>query len=176
MLVSNKSALERLNSEKNLINQLKNKKNNSMSLFVGKREVQKVQENKTAVRVSETNEKSELRNFNPFQKILPSEIKLPEEEPSINSLIENNDQQIKLATAHDSALKVLTDSVALLATKLDDIRPDRLPSVITATSKVVESIRKERSEATKNNKGKEVHYHFYTPIQRKVVDYEVIEA
>lgn len=167
MLVSNNSALARLNSEKNLINQLKNKKNNNlvksnpMNLFTQKREV--------------IVEKQEVKTFNPFEKIevLKDEQK---EEPSINSLIENNDQQIKLATAHDSALKVLTDSVALLATKLDDIRPDRLPSVITATSKVVESIRKERSEAVKNNKGKEVHYHFYTPIQRKIVDYEVIEA
>lgn len=164
MLVSNSSALARLNSEKNLINQLKNKKNNKnpMSLFVG---------NKKEIIV----EKQEVKTFNPFEKIKISEIEKTEE-PTINSLIENNDQQIKLATAHDSALKVLTDSVALLATKLDDIRPDRLPSVITATSKVVESIRKERSEAVKNNKGKEVHYHFYTPIQRKIIDYEVIEA
>lgn len=174
MLVNDSAALARLNSPNNLINQLKRdgSRKSAMSLFVRpKEEVKKIVEQVVTV------------SFNPFKEkteatVIPLQIPevVPENQPTINSLLENSEQQIKLATAHDSALEVLTRSVTMLASKLDDVKADRLPSVITATSKVVESIRKERAEATRDNKGREVHYHFYTPTQRKVEQYDVIEV
>lgn len=101
---------------------------------------------------------------------------LPIPLPSATDLISNSENQIKLSLAHDSALDVLTRATAMIGEKLDDIKADRLPAVIAATSKVVESIRRERSEASKNNKDREVHYHFYTPSQKKISDYEVIDV
>jgi len=96
--------------------------------------------------------------------------------PTLDHIIDNHDTQIKLGLAHDTALNLLNSSVSLLATKLDDVKADKLPSVIASASKVVESIRKERSEASKNAKDREVHYHFYTPQQKRVADYEVIDV
>lgn len=126
---------------------------------------------------------SERPFINPFSAVAAvegtKEIEEPEKEdssPKIEDLLSNSEQQIKLATAHDQALAVLTQAVVMMRNKLDDVRADKLPSIITATSKVVESIRKERNEAARSARGKEVHYHFYTPNQKKVSDYAVIDV
>jgi hypothetical protein len=176
MIINNEEAAARLNSPMNLINRLRresgsSKKNDSMSLFgMPPRSV-----------------KEDKKNLiNPFARreappekidILEEPAKLEKlEKISIDNILENSDSQIKLGLAHDEALKLLNSSISLLATKLDDVRADKLPSVISAASKTVESIRKERAEATKNGKDREVHYHFYTPEQRKLTDYEVIDV
>ena len=162
MIISNKEAANRLDSPLNLINRLKNvtnlsKRNDAMQLFTGPRQGS--------------------QQFNPFEKPQTPPVEVPEkEEPSLDTILENSESQIKLGLSHDRSLDLLVRSVDLLATKLDDVKADRLPSVITAASKVVESIRRERSEASKNNKDREVHYHFYTPEQKKVSDFEVIEV
>lgn len=101
---------------------------------------------------------------------------LAAEEPKIDTLIDNAGQQIKLAAAHDSALEVLSLALDKAKSEMDNIKADKLPSVITAASKVVEGIRKERNEAAKVNSNKQVHLHFYTPNQRKMEDYQTIEA
>lgn len=168
MIVNDEDALKRLNSPMNLINQLRkvssSKKNNAMALFIPpKKEV----------------------SFNPFQlndkKVEGKEaleiVKREEKnETTLDNILKDNESQIKLGLAHDNALKLLNDSVQLLATKLDDVKADKLPSVISAASKTVESIRKERNENLKSNKDREVHYHFYTPQQNKISDYEIIEV
>jgi hypothetical protein len=100
----------------------------------------------------------------------------PASSTTLDQLLENHDTQIRLGLAHDNALKLLNNSVDALAAKLDDVKADKLPSVITAASKVVVGIRKERNEAIRSGINKEVHYHFYTPEQRKVSDYEVIDV
>jgi hypothetical protein len=171
----------------NLINRLRgngDKKNNAMVLFgIGLRpEIKK-----------------EI-NFNPFsatQKIItqgieqPQNIEQPQKiespqplalipsptpSPALADILENHESQIKLGLAHDKALDLLNNAVAALALKLEDVKADKLPSVISAASKTVESIRRERNEAAKNgSKDREVHYHFYTPIQKPVSDYNVIE-
>ena len=181
MIIKEEAAIARLNSPMNLINRLASvkKTNGSMSLFIrpqpaAEKTVDIKAEEEVKVRVPITT------SFNPFeQKEVVAIIKAPpkeEEHPSIDNLINNSDNQIKLAEAHDSALSVLTTATKLMAQKLDDIKADKLPSVIAATSKVVESIRRERNEAARQCAGKEVHYHFYTPVQKKVADYEVIEV
>jgi len=167
MILSNKEAEARLNSSGNLINRMKNK-NNAMSLFG-------------------LNKVEEIKLVNPFEKInFLEKIKIdtpaaapnpiPLQTTTLDNLIENHDSQVKLGLAHDTALKLLNNSVTMLADKLDDIRADKLPGVVTAASKVVESIRRERSESSKNTKDKEVHYHFYTPQQRQISEYEVIDV
>jgi len=173
MIISDDSASRRLNSPLNLINRLKNvsSRSGAMQLFTGPK-------NKDITVIP-----------NPFAKkeAMPSAdtIGLPEragaQHPAENTatldnILENSDTQIKLGLAHDSALELLTKSVSLLSAKLDDVSASKLPQAISAASKVVESIRRERTEASKNTKDREVHYHFYTPNQRKVEEYEVIDV
>lgn len=169
MIINDKEALNRLHSPMNLLNQLNslksNNRKNAMSLFVG----------------AATPIKQEVKlTFNPFSESKVEEYKEPvpsthhEITPTLDNLIENSTEQVRLSLAHDAALGVLNSAVALLQTKLDDVKADKLPSVITATSKVVESIRRERLESSKT-KDREVHYHFYTPEQKKISDYEVID-
>jgi hypothetical protein len=164
MIVTDKDAAVRLASPLNLINQLRESKSSrkdAMSLFgIGRKsEPLKIEQRSEAA-----------ANL--------SAIASPKEsdDPSLDNLIQNSEAQIQLGQAHDTALKLLNSSVAILSAKLDDVKAEKLPAVIIATSKVVESIRRERSEASKNNKDREVHYHFYTPNQKSLSDYEVIDV
>jgi len=176
MILSNKEAEARLSSSNNLINRLRNgsSKNNAMSLFIPNKKLEEV-----------------IKPFNPFSNLtnisqdnISQDNTLPaapadsiaDHSATLDNLIENHDSQVKLGLAHDAALDVLNRSTKMLGEKLDDVRADRLPSVIAAASKVVESIRRERSEASKNSKDREVHYHFYTPQQKKLSDFEVIDV
>lgn len=97
--------------------------------------------------------------------------------PTIDQIMPNAEDQIKLASAHDKAVNLLSNAIDTLAMKLDDVKPEKLPAVITAASKMVEGIRKERVEAAKVRQGnREVHLHFYTPVQKAMADYNVIEV
>ncbi|MBI3334559.1 hypothetical protein HYZ97_03670 [Candidatus Pacearchaeota archaeon] len=158
-----------------------------MSLFgIGKdKKIEKIEEVKEELRVSfnpfinkDTNNTSNTPITLPQTKIIlplaPPVLQIPSS-PQIDDILNGSESQIKLSLAHDNALELLNRSVDILSEKLDDVRADRLPSVISAASKVVESIRKERNEVVKNS-DREVHYHFYTPQQRKVEDYEVIDV
>jgi len=177
MLVSDKSAKARLDSPMNLMNKLRREspRKSAMSLFI-RPSAEKKEEILEDIKIS----------FNPFSSQLDDKLKLVTEPlttpeiqtpptENLDSILKNNESQIKLGLAHDRALDLLNRSVDLLSTKLDDVKADKLPSVITATSKVVEGIRKERNEQAKNN-DREVHYHFYTPQQKQVSDYEVIDV
>jgi hypothetical protein len=154
MIINNDEAAKRLNSPLNLINRLRETKSNAKAKAA------------MAIFIPPKAEAAKLR----------IEPKLNDETPILDSILENSEAQINLGLAHDSALKLLTNSISSLATKLDDVKPDKLPAAIMAASKVVESIRRERNEALKNNKDREVHYHFYTPEQKVLTDYEVIEV
>lgn len=165
MILSDDEVLKRLNSPMNLLNKLKtlssSKKNNAMDLFIRPR-VTREEIEKSAV---------------PSPKLTtPTNTELPENgQPTLDSLIQNHEAQLQLGLAHNNSVKLLNDSIGMLAERLPGINPEKLPSVITATSKVIESIRKERNEASKNN-SRDVHYHFYTPQQRKIEDFEVIDV
>jgi hypothetical protein len=182
MIVKDADAIKRLESPMNLINRLRRetvneKKNNAMSLFGMNRKRDESMplaavESHTLAAPKQIEEA--LVSFNPFQHP-PSSSQVPSS-TSLDNILENHDAQIKLGLAHDSALKLLNDSISQLAAKLDDVRADRLPAVISAASKTVESIRKERNENSKSNKDREVHYHFYTPTQKPISDYEVIDV
>lgn len=177
MLVNDNDALKRLNSPLNLINKMRGtseKRGAAMSLFG----INKINNQR-----SETKSTPEPTSFNPFPKsttsvaLVPVTEDKPQEQsnPSIDDLVSTADKDIKLTQAHDKALETLISAVDQMKLKLDDIKPDKLPSVISATSKVVESIRKERNEAAKG-KTQDVHFHFYTPEQKRVDDYEVIDV
>jgi hypothetical protein len=169
----------------NLINRLAASKNNSrsnaMQLFMPNKK--EVSSDKKEVSSASSNLDSAItgvehpvkNTFNPFEPhSVPNTPEITA--PVLEQIVENQDSQIRLGLAHDKALELLNRSVDYLTAKLDDVKADKLPAVVTAASKVVESIRRERSEASKNNKDREVHYHFYTPQQKAVADYEVIEV
>lgn len=160
MIIDDSAATARLNSPLNLINRLKNvsrAKDSAMQLFTGPGKL-----------------------FNPFAARELSEsqpAELPEKESTtLDTILADNESQIKLGLAHDKALSLLVNSVGVLESKLSEVSVSKLPQAILAASKVVESIRRERTEASKNNKDREVHYHFYTPDQKKMESYEVIDV
>lgn len=168
MLISDYDALKRLNSSMNLCfsgipgkTQGKSK-DNAMNLFV-KRTV--TQDEGTATQIEQKQ-----------PVLIPQEKEEEKTAASLEGLLNNSEAQIKLGLAHDSALNILTNSMHILSGKLDDVKAEKLPAVITAAAKVVEGIRKERNEANRKGNDKEVHYHFYTPNQKKVTDYAVIDV
>ncbi len=194
MIIKDKDAIERLNSPINLINRLRQSKtprSGAMSLFgIGKKEVSSAELLSGSAITGETHpvENTHIA-FNPFKtkeefpqsqtspETSTTTALIPSQTPTtLDNILEDHENQIKLGLAHDRALELLNDSVAMLATKLDDIKADKLPSVISAASKTVESIRKERRENRANDKEREVHYHFYTPQQKKIEQYEIIDV
>ncbi len=186
MIVNDKDAAARLASPMNLINQLRcatgTKRQSAMSLFGIDRKT-----SQTSLQTSPGERQVEevKITFNPFQ-IPPQTPQRQIEQPlalipssqseGLADILENHESQIKLGLAHDKALDLLNRSVDALSIKLNEVRADRLPAVISAASKTVESIRKERNENSKDNKNREVHYHFYTPDQKAITDYEVIDV
>lgn len=157
MLVPEKEALSRLNSPDNLLNRMRSLGNKPAIIPT----IPLVRQQEAIhVRVSEPDKDEDGNNVN----------------PTIDDLVHDADKQIHLSTAHDNALKVLNGAIRELAIRIPEIKADKLPAVITATSKVVESIRRERSDLEKNRKNNSVHFHFYTPAQRQLSDYEVIEV
>lgn len=190
MIISNDKADQRLHNPMNLMNRMgelrRDKKPNAMSLFGVARSSQPSQVE------SATTQLSPSLTINPFERhqeisSVPSsqsphpsfqatQATQTKETPSLDDLLEDGDTKIKLGHAHDQALETLTEAVMQLRMKLDDVPAAKLPAVITATSKVVESIRKERIEINKNNKEGSTVYNFYVPIQRRTEDFEVINV
>lgn len=180
----------------------KQKQNPAMSLFGVRRNVSEVKEEiKEAIKdttfsILEASEETPAERqvelavvtapfINPFKKldsdtsdrILETETETETEEKlTTDDLISDPDNKIKLASAHNDALDLLNSAVKELKIKLSDVSASKLPGVITAASKVVESIRKERLEVHKSGKDKEVHYHFYTPEQKAIEQYSVIDV
>ena len=200
MIIKDEEALKRLNSPLNLINKLRSSSGNNgnngrksaMSLFgIGRKKLEEVMPS-VSVQVGTTEKTGgphpvkNTQSFNPFQAAtsqlnpitaIAVAAEKPQQASSLSNILENHESQIKLGLAHDNALELLNNSVEMLSRKLEDVKADKLPSVISAASKTVESIRRERNEAAKNEKDREVHYHFYTPSQHKMEDYgEIIEV
>lgn len=171
MIVTNESASARINSPMNLMNRLKtnNTRKSAMSLFIKPNETVV---NPFAQSITVAATAPEIKKS---QTLILNQPKV--EEPQLNNLIENSESQIKLGLAHDKALDLLNRSVEMLSNKLDDVSAAKLPAVISAASKTVESIRRERLEQSKNSKGEhEVHYHFYTPEKKNISDYAIIDV
>ena len=104
------------------------------------------------------------------------ELPKPSDSLSVEDILSDSQAKIKLGHAHDAAISLLTESLTKLRSDLDRVDTEKLPSVISAASKVVEGIRRERNEVAKSGKDKEVHYHFYTPEQKKIEQYDVIDV
>jgi hypothetical protein len=177
MLINNDEAEKRLSNPMNLMNRMNSlsgaeRKKNAMSLFVPS--FSKEEQKKDLV----SDSKQEPAEFNPFTKpaVIIPEIVNDEASPSSEDLIDDVDTKIALQTAHDTSIKLLNDAVSMLALKLDNVKADKLPSVIASASKVVESIRKERTERNKDGKDKTTHLHFYCPEPRKIESYEIVEV
>lgn len=125
--------------------------------------------------------------YNPFKR---NEEVEPEDTPStalvpevvsrndvhVDDILSNVDSKIKLQQAHDKSLGLLVSAIDILKEKLDDVTPSKLPGVIAAVSKTVESIRREKIELNRDRGGREVHFHFYEPARKKLSEYEQVEA
>ncbi len=155
MIISDEKALERLGSVDNLMNRLKNLNHQprGISLFVPA--------NKQTEEVNIVPMDSEDSNKN---------------NPSIDDLINNVDQRLQIATAHDNAVALMDTAIKELTLRLPEIKADKLPSVITAASRMVTDIRREKLESDKVNANRNVHHHFYIPEQRKIEHYDVIDV
>lgn len=168
MLIDEAELEKRLNNPLNLLNRMRvglvaPEKKSGMDLFIKK---ESIPNDTTIVKIDKAP-----------RAIIP----LPpsaNEVPSSDDLIKDADAQIKLSIAHDNALDLLTSSINMLKSKVEnnDIKTSSIPSVMASASKVVSEIRKERLEREKNNKNENVHYHFYCPTQRKIDEYEIIEV
>ena len=186
MIVKDEDAIRRLSSPMNLINRLAatkgSSKNSAMSLFgIGKREKVDIQTEDRINNKIDKQVESVRVSFNPFQSSNSQSSQVPEliretSSPILDNILKDNESQIKLGLAHDRALDLLNLSTEMLLAKLDDVSASKLPAVISAASKTVEGIRRERNESAKNNKDREVHYHFYTPEQKKLDSYEIIDV
>ena len=191
MILEEKEAIERLNSPLNLINRISQHKIDSNPTFNGRRRAMSIfippTTNSIIDKITEkTTEKITVKiptiSSNPFA---PRPALIPQQQQtevstktniSLPDVVENGDSQIQLATAHDSALQLVNSTIRTISAKLPEIKPDRLPSVMIAAGRIVESIRRERSEAMKAGRDREVHFHFYTPQQKVIEDYEVIDV
>jgi hypothetical protein len=197
MIISTDSADKRLKSSNNLMNRLSElrsvkKSSHAMDIFTNKSNkavptassIQASQESPEA-NVEPFARQQDAKSFAPFEE--PTTKKNPtveglalavrEQIPRLEDLVSNSTEQVKLGLAHDTALRILQESMEHLHTRLQDVKADKLTQVISVTSKVVEGIRRERIEVKKNQGvDKEVHYHFYTPEQKKIEDYEVIDV
>lgn len=195
MIVPEKEAIARLESPLNLMNRLRsssgsgngsNSRSRAMDLFQPSRQAE-VQEQQPGEFINPFDKTSNISSNNTAliptkQTAAVSSASAADSQqqdsssPNLDALVDNADSRIKLGIAHDRALDTLVNAIGLMKTKLDDMKPDKLPSAITAASKVVDAIQRQRIDQAKNKQGKEVHYHFYTPTQKKVEDYEVIEV
>lgn len=197
-LTSPLNLVNQLKSLSNNNNSNGNKRQNAMSLFCGngnngngkreesRKEVMSSVESMQLLRTADINGQTNMSGTwqsdngvepHPSQNTQLIPLTIPQEPISeLDKIIENHDAQVKLGLAHNAALDLLSSSVELLKTNLGNVRSDKLPSVISAASKVVESIRKERNEAAKGGNNKDVHFHFYTPQQRKVEEYEIVDV
>ena len=200
MIVSESDALGRLGSPLNLMNRMRSSgsRANAMGLFgVG---------NKAPAAPAQTSAESSANSssgavaptFNPFPAksqsataLVPSSViidrpQIPvaptiptEDSPTskLDELLDNADSNIKLGLAHNKALDTLSNAIDEVKIRIPEIKADKLPSVITAMSKVVSDIQRQRVENKKANvDNRSVHFHYYTPTQKAVTDYEVIEV
>ena len=161
----------RLNNPNNLMNRLRNgltapvKKTQAMDLFIKREDSSSVNNSVNPASIPSVQ--------------IPATIPLPEESSSfVDDHIDDADAKIKLGAAHNDALDLLSASIASLKGKVTagEVHAKSLPAVIASASRVVSDIRKERLEREKNNKTENVHYHFYTPTQKKIEEYEIIDV
>jgi hypothetical protein len=192
MLVNDKDIKDRLNNPLNLMNRLNRitgSKSHAMDLFTGGRKINNTKLSFVNPFASQANDKqvqslepavNSVRHTDDRQsnQISEAEILPAEEKPSIDNLVESANDRIGLALAHDESLKLLNRTISMMNMKLDDIKPEKLPAVILATSKTVESIRRERLEREKVNNGNDesIHFHFYVPKQKSLESYEIVNV
>lgn len=191
MIVADSDALARLESPLNLMNRMKSagtSRGQAMGLFgIGNRD--KIQPSTITVPPPLPANPPEF--INPFSKsdnalvpvktaerpIAPTiPVQKEDNGPNLDNLLDNADSRIKLSLAHDSALGVMKDAIDQVKIKLHEIKADKLPSVVAAMSKVVNDIQRQRIDQNKGAKNQSVHFHYYTPTQKKSTDYEIIDV
>lgn len=197
MLISENEAERRLNNPLNLITKMRDglrpKQRSAMDLFIRPvcaESLSNSNELKSqsglVSQVPPPESKSEQLSipppaFNPFPESQEQvEVSIDSASvviPSVGDLMGDIDADIALANTHNKALKLMSTAMDTLERKVEAVKADKLPAVISSLGKVVTDIRRERTEREKNGRGVEtVHYHFYCPNQRKIDEYKVIEV
>lgn len=155
MIIPNDKAVERLNSPLNLINRLRKHETGVDSLDIFKT---------PAVRPDIGNGEDSESDDKADSAI------------SIDKLIRDADSQIQLASAHDKAVRLMNQAIDEMTLRVTEVKPEKLPAILTAASKLVTDLRREQLEAAKVSGQKAVHLHFYTPTQKTIDQYDVIEV
>lgn len=149
-------------------------------VFQKESEPAKITEDKVET-TSEASDKSLVKRFNDLLKKDEKEIEELKDNqnnnPTLDDLITNSSAQVRLVTAHNNALDVVNTALLRLQQEVPNMKGDKIPAVIAAASKVVETIRKEKIDLHRNNKNPEnIHFHYYSPKQKSMSDYQVIEV
>lgn len=182
MLISSDELRRRLSNPLNLLNKSEGKgKGGAMSLFI-KPSMEKESSVNPPLLPAESQIKEEPAEESSRELPNPTEDKATVEaeivdSPKVDDLIDDLENKVGLSLAHDNALNALNEAINLTRTKMDDMKADKLPSVVTAMSKVVDGIIRAKQEQQKLNKGDvTVRHVFYMPEQKKISDYEVVEV
>lgn len=154
MILDQENAEDRLNSANNLINRLNlavrsNKKSDSGA-------------------ASQVMRIPQPSSFDQQSPVLP---------PSADEIIDNIEHKLKMATAHDTALDVLVDTVNLLKHNLvniDPTKPERLSRIATDMAKVAHVIDEVRNGNGKNNHGAPTI--IYKPLMLQESNYQIIQV
>lgn len=168
MILSDSDLQKRLNNPLNLLNKPKGERAShepkGMSLFI-KPSIEEKKEKIIPPAVAAS-------IFDSVKAIPPSE----SDTVTTDELISDVDARVNLELAHDNAIHVMNHAIGRVKDEVNNLDVKRLPSLITAMSKVVTEIQRTKLEHQKVSKGTEVHHHFYMPEQKKLEAYEVIEV
>lgn len=192
MIISDKTALERLTSPNNLLNRLSKSESRgkAMSLFGIGRSDRKQEIAEVTVPVSPP--RSFLNPFSNKPEAKPDEVITkpstelatrlteaiaPATGVSIDQIVDNADSKIKLELVHDNALDVMKLTIDQIKNNLPNLdNPAKLADVAAKMGKIVDSIRTNKINEAKVNENRQVHYHFYTPEQTKIEEFQVIDV
>lgn len=181
MLINNKSAEERLKSPNNLFNKLRSaasqqgKNRNVMGLFgVGRKEEGELRSGTkevNGIKLPVFESKSEVK----IPEVLPA-LNQPASglnSPTIDDLVNNPENNIKLEAVHDKALTTLHAAMNEINRRLPEVNKVKdLADIAAKMNKVVTDIRAEKSK--RNDNIESVHLHFYTPERKKLTDYQEV--
>lgn len=177
MIVSDKEALGRLSSPNNLMNRLRTSsspRSQAMNLFIPSSRPAPFQPTNPFTNTA-TNHQSDSP---PTELASNPTVLTPEVVQGISSddILDNSDAKIKLSLAHNKALDVMVRMLDVVGNKIDDVRPASMGSILSALTKTVDNIRRERIKLNEDNKGKNVHFHFYEPARNKIEDYDSLDV
>lgn len=98
--------------------------------------------------------------------------------PSIDQLVDNVQDKIKLGTAHESALDLMVASISILRERINDVdKPEKLASIAADMNKILSSVDNARNKnSNSNNTNNGIQIVVYKPQLVHESEYELITA